>query len=891
MAIADLTGALRLRNGQFRAALDATTAATGVTDDIVPRPRLERRLVEAASQNLITTLVGPEGTGKTTALAAIEREIRRLGQPVVVLRCSAADADPGHFAATLERAVLQAGGARAADPDHLLTTLLDLAAARGPVTFIVDDFDAADHKPQRALVVNLLHGGRGEIRVAVATRRRLRCGLGSPMLDSKLADFGMDALAFTRDEAANLFPPPLSAQDEQGLQLLLDRTAGWPLALRMALRRHRAGESLAAIAAGLSGASPEFAGLFSSTFEDLPPTQRAALTVLGPIGQAPTELIAEVLDSGSVETLEALAESCPFVSFDGRDGQELHLHPLFRDYLLARLRREQPLRCQQVLERAALWFERREAWLAAAGCWLRAGQTERAAPLIDRASRQRHLTQPVPLSGEELPLAVTLTPESAFRVGRGRAFQGAMADTARLLEHAPSLVTMNGDDKARMQLLRLLVAFGYDEFDLVRTEAGRWLSDYRSARTIDRVIAALALALACNGLLDPVKANVALDQARSDATRSDSAYLHTWIAIVAGLLALDGGNPVLALAEMERALAHTGCQGAVRRTCELVRAECLYETGQSQAAAQILERHLVEGLRHGVTETAMAGLETAIRLRELDAGVGAALTLSREAEHTIERRFGNRARNHLRLARIEAVLRQPDDRRALQFDSELTELDILADGDARHAPATEERLRLAIARRHIAEGDSRGGLALLAPILSQSLTSRRLRTWARASVLKTAAQIDEGDLPAALKTLWAAIERTAPRGLYRSFLDDAALLRPLAPALLDHARRLGSRGDQACLHLAEAIAKACAVPDQATVPAAPLSDMPVEALTSGEIKVLSLAASGLKNAEIAEHMLVAVPTVKWHLHNIFGKLGVRTRTAAIAKARETGVLS
>ena len=153
-------------------------------------------------------------------------------------------------------------------------------------------------------------------------------------------------------------------------------------------------------------------------------------------------------------------------------------------------------------------------------------------------------------------------------------------------------------------------------------------------------------------------------------------------------------------------------------------------------------------------------------------------------------------------------------------------------------------------------------------------------------MLKTAAQIDEGDLPAALKTLWAAIERTAPRGLYRSFLDDAALLRPLAPALLDHARRLGSRGDQACLHLAEAIAKACAVPDQATVPAAPLSGhMQVEALTSGEIKVLSLAASGLKNAEIAEHMLVAVPTVKWHLHNIFGKLGVRTRTAAIAKAR------
>jgi LuxR family maltose regulon positive regulatory protein len=64
----------------------------------------------------------------------------------------------------------------------------------------------------------------------------------------------------------------------------------------------------------------------------------------------------------------------------------------------------------------------------------------------------------------------------------------------------------------------------------------------------------------------------------------------------------------------------------------------------------------------------------------------------------------------------------------------------------------------------------------------------------------------------------------------------------------------------------------------------------IEPLTEREIEVLQLIAEGQSNKEAAENLVVTVGTVKKHLSNIFGKLGVSSRTQAIARARELRVL-
>lgn len=55
-------------------------------------------------------------------------------------------------------------------------------------------------------------------------------------------------------------------------------------------------------------------------------------------------------------------------------------------------------------------------------------------------------------------------------------------------------------------------------------------------------------------------------------------------------------------------------------------------------------------------------------------------------------------------------------------------------------------------------------------------------------------------------------------------------------------------------------------------------------LTEREREVLALLAQGLSNVEIAERLVVSTTTVKFHVHNIMTKLGVSSRTEAVARA-------
>jgi LuxR family maltose regulon positive regulatory protein len=64
----------------------------------------------------------------------------------------------------------------------------------------------------------------------------------------------------------------------------------------------------------------------------------------------------------------------------------------------------------------------------------------------------------------------------------------------------------------------------------------------------------------------------------------------------------------------------------------------------------------------------------------------------------------------------------------------------------------------------------------------------------------------------------------------------------------------------------------------------------IEPLSDREVEVLRMVAAGKTNQEIASELFLAVGTVKRHLNNIFGKLGVQNRTACVAKAREIGLI-
>ena len=63
-----------------------------------------------------------------------------------------------------------------------------------------------------------------------------------------------------------------------------------------------------------------------------------------------------------------------------------------------------------------------------------------------------------------------------------------------------------------------------------------------------------------------------------------------------------------------------------------------------------------------------------------------------------------------------------------------------------------------------------------------------------------------------------------------------------------------------------------------------------EAFKPRELEILRLIADGLTNQEISEQLFIAVTTVRWYNKNIYSKLGVHSRTLAVAHARELGLL-
>ena len=64
----------------------------------------------------------------------------------------------------------------------------------------------------------------------------------------------------------------------------------------------------------------------------------------------------------------------------------------------------------------------------------------------------------------------------------------------------------------------------------------------------------------------------------------------------------------------------------------------------------------------------------------------------------------------------------------------------------------------------------------------------------------------------------------------------------------------------------------------------------VESLTARERDVLRLLATGARNAQVAAELGVSAGTAKWHVAHVLAKLGATSRTGAVVRGQELGLL-
>jgi LuxR family maltose regulon positive regulatory protein len=219
--------------------------------------------------------------------------------------------------------------------------------------------------------------------------------------------------------------------------------------------------------------------------------------------------------------------------------------------------------------------------------------------------------------------------------------------------------------------------------------------------------------------------------------------------------------------------------------------------------------------------------------------------------------------------------------------SAVLELERIASVPAVSVSMVRETEQIARARLTVARGEHEEAMRLLEESRQAAEAAGRTGKLIEILTLQALALWERSRREQAVGTLMRALALAEPEGYVRTFVDEGAKVGELLSAALE-ARQRG-HPDAAIRIPARYLAKLLAVLAQES--AAPdVGEQLSEPLSERELEVLALIAAGDSNAKIADKLFVSTSTVKTHINNLYRKLGTRSRTQAVARAREMSLL-
>jgi LuxR family transcriptional regulator, maltose regulon positive regulatory protein len=195
--------------------------------------------------------------------------------------------------------------------------------------------------------------------------------------------------------------------------------------------------------------------------------------------------------------------------------------------------------------------------------------------------------------------------------------------------------------------------------------------------------------------------------------------------------------------------------------------------------------------------------------------------------------------------------------------------------------------RLTSARLLHARGRHDEALRLLRELREAAEAAGRIGTVIEIISLQALALWDSNEKEQGVGTLTQALAMAEPEGFVRTFVDEGPAMSELLSEVLQARQRghLDATGRVSTQYLAKLLA-VLAQGASANGANARLA----EPVSERELEVLALIAAGETNGEIAGKLFVSISTVKTHINNLYRKLGARSRTQAVARARELGLL-
>lgn len=884
----------------------------------VRRPRLANLLLEGVARpGAWILLSGPAGFGKTTLLGEF---IEQYGKPVAWLSLDTADNDPirfwSHFIAACQSVRHGFGeGALALFrtpqpvPEDAVPTVLinDIEGQEKDLVLVLDDYHVIQNQAIHSALFFLLEHLPEHLHILFSTRVDPPWPLARFRSRGCLIEIRAADLRFNEQEAADFLNRTMGLSLSPLVIASLEaRTEGWIAGLQLAALSMRGREDVVGFVTAFTGSHAYVAEylveevLLHQSEEVLSFLLRTS--ILERLTAGLCDAVTERKDGQSL--LALLQRANLFVLPLDDESRWFRYHHLFADLLQVRLKQTIPANEITAMHgRAAAWYEQNGLAVEAIDHALASKDFDLAARLVEQN------TYSLVTRGElatlicwidALPAKVSRRPKFLLAKAWALLFAGDTAQIETLLGQMDAQIGSDHETPFRAELLGSAAAirafFALMTGDHVRAlqlaeQADKALPDARSkadqanpfvyaARSV--LPYTLGMAYRSQGKYEEAaKAfgqEVDMFAAPVDILGWTIATLE--VAVVRRMQGRLHESEDIGRRALER-ISNLGVypSGALSRV-DLAIGEVLREVNDLDEARRrvtgVLERMRTWNMPTDRLAAQLSLLRIQLSLKDLPA--------ARETVH-MAKDLRTNAPVFMDLSRSLDIL----EIRLLLMEKDITSavalMDTLQPGTSHIVFLREQELTL-LARLHLAQGHPDETLDVLETLAEDAESAGRFYAWLEIMVQKILAFEAKGDRKAALAKLEQILGFAAKEGFVRVFVDEGLAMQRLLTAT---ERQPWAGPYTHYLHRLLDAFPAREKPGSAPV-GPPVMEGIIEPLTARELEVLTLIAAGDSNQAIADKLVITVSAVKKHISNIFGKLSVNSRTQAIARARQLGLL-
>lgn len=877
----------------------------------VARPRLAARL-DAIQNTRLTLVSAPAGFGKTTLLAAwcAGQQARRIAW----LGLEASDDNPPRFL-TYVCAALQSVDARlGANALSLLqaptislqlvlpTVLNSFTEDVEPLALVLDDVHLLESAAVTEILAFLIEHCPPALHLVLATRADPGLPLSRYRARGQLNEIRADDLRFTPDEATTFLNTVMGLNlTRREIETLDTRTEGWIAGLQLAALSMRDRTDRAQFIAAFGGSHRFILDyLIEQVLLRQTPAMQTFLLQTSILERMNAELCQAVTGQRDAQTqLEWLETHNLFVLPLDDTRTWYRYHPLFADVLQHRMRTQLATGAAELHTRAREWFLANGQYIEAIKHALATNDFTTTADIIE------HDGSTIALEGQpHLVIAwVAALPDSLVAsrpmilaaVAISELLTDQLREAGKHLRAAEYLLADHGD-ATQLEFVRTWQA-------ICRGEEALQVGDLPTLVTASREGLKVAAPTASSRL--PLLVRVAREfQYTGDVSEQaeraladlvpllrNSRNLYTRLNNIVYLARLQTFQGRFRQAYNTLSLATQIMPAATGHPTSVIHpvyyaglADILFEWNRLPEAAALLEQGmtLIHSSLSVDADAWMLQYTTHVRVLLAQGDFEAAQETLEQFSHILTaRRFVPAYTAQLPALQTQLELERGNLEAALRWAQANPFMDVAPEFLREFEMLTWVRVWLNHARTH-PHGTPFAALAqVLARWGADAAQKMRHNSETEIVVLQALLAEVQKDSPRALAALAHALEMGQPENYVRVFADYGA---PMHRLLLRFAEQNLTVSKKYFGSVLGAFAPAPArIPQSAATPVA-------DALSMREVQVLRLVAQGASNQEIAGRLVIALPTVKRHISNIYDKLAVTSRTQAVARAQELHLL-